>query len=759
MEFSIFSFPLSADNEFTIALVSFESHRTYEDVASFLYEKRQELQAINGIILRPPVYRQIKTIITKEEDYKHVINRFPSIPVYLLYTFEYEIILSENLNKKSLEGLALPQSTTNSDIIKILQQKEMESFVTNSNALFHSPPGTIYKTPSLEYSHYFLRVGNIQTRRHVLDAIFFWLIPHLKNTSAILTDSWSVSSMAFNTARLLCRYDDTINHGSFHVNMLSSHPGGQKNLDAETYASIEPLLYQNEKKILFLLSAIKTEKSFHALKKVFSGFELEDKIETVALFKLVKKNTLVDGNIVRILCDLSNIEGISFDSSSDLSSNEKIFPIDEKVFFPLRIQESQIILPINSFENSKQFCHDYCNKNVFTTHRDALDLKKAFIRHHGIFLDINKMLEVNTFTDKIKGTIDAFSKAPVYIIHPPHEQGEKLAAFIKALLDIKFGTTVEIFSITDTLINDEDRGIAQHLKKLSETDMLLVIDDVSITGNRLKSYQQNLRASYKGQIHYFIGVARPEDDKVWKKKVAELKLRINSTGGKHSEQHILTSIEKINIPDWDEKSCPWCNEKDILFKLITEKKHDGKPFITSLRNRYSELRDSKKEGLSNNLFFSYKQSNKPAFLGGSVFYESKNISEADLFVAVAASIHHLRVFGGPEFKNESNIITLGELNPYFKILAIDAYLSPGARYNEPIIRACIIRASTRMELHAKTEENIEKQKKHLNDFLSGISLQSADKEFFLYDLYISLKAKKLPKPNENKLIDILAWDN
>ena len=130
MEFSIFSFPLSADNEFTIALVSFESHRTYEDVASFLYEKRQELQAINGIILRPPVYRQIKTIITKEEDYKHVINRFPSIPVYLLYTFEYEIILSENLNKKSLEGLALPQSTTNSDIQTLAHTFALDNYET-----------------------------------------------------------------------------------------------------------------------------------------------------------------------------------------------------------------------------------------------------------------------------------------------------------------------------------------------------------------------------------------------------------------------------------------------------------------------------------------------------------------------------------------------------------------------------------------------------------------------------------------------------
>ena len=171
------------------------------------------------------------------------------------------------------------------------------------------------------------------------------------------------------------------------------------------------------------------------------------------------------------------------------------------------------------------------------------------------------------------------------------------------------------------------------------------------------------------------------------------------------------------------------------------------------------MQESKKEGLANNVFFDYTQSTKPAFLGGSIFFDSRAVSEADLFIAIAASIHHLRIIGGPEVDNKTNIITLGILNPYYKILAIDAYLPSGARYNEAIVRACIIRACTRQELHAKTEENIDRQKKYLNDFISGISLQIADRGFFLYDLYVALKAKKLPKPNDNKLINILAEKN
>ncbi len=52
----------------------------------------------------------------------------------------------------------------------------------------------------------FIRVGNIQYDRDAIDAIFFWLLPQLKDVAAIVTDTWSISSIALNVARLCEAY-------------------------------------------------------------------------------------------------------------------------------------------------------------------------------------------------------------------------------------------------------------------------------------------------------------------------------------------------------------------------------------------------------------------------------------------------------------------------------------------------------------------------------------------------------------------------
>jgi hypothetical protein len=78
----------------------------------------------------------------------------------------------------------------------------------------------------------FLRVGNVQGTRQVLDAFFFWMLPFLKDRSAILTDTWSISSIALNASRLLERYwmnsgPEQINRFTSeecYVDMLSSYP-------------------------------------------------------------------------------------------------------------------------------------------------------------------------------------------------------------------------------------------------------------------------------------------------------------------------------------------------------------------------------------------------------------------------------------------------------------------------------------------------------------------------------------------------------
>ena len=55
---------------------------------------------------------------------------------------------------------------------------------------------------------------------------------------------------------------------------------------------------------------------------------------------------------------------------------------------------------------------------------------------------------------------------------------------------------------------------------------ILIIDDVSTTGQRLSDYQTSLRKlEFYGHISYLVGVARPDDDSVWDNRIRNLKFR------------------------------------------------------------------------------------------------------------------------------------------------------------------------------------------------------------------------------------------
>ena len=123
----------------------------------------------------------------------------------MIYSNDFKIHLSDNFNLNKEETSEIFEDKQG--FIIYLRQSEMEEFIINSSAIIKSPtPKTLFRTPSGEYSHTFLRVGNIQKNRQVLDGLFFWMLPSLEEAGAILTDSWSISSIAFNISRLLARY-------------------------------------------------------------------------------------------------------------------------------------------------------------------------------------------------------------------------------------------------------------------------------------------------------------------------------------------------------------------------------------------------------------------------------------------------------------------------------------------------------------------------------------------------------------------------
>lgn len=587
-------------NDDSFAFVSFERHRSYSEIATILYsdEYRGKINACTAIVLRPAVDKPIKNLNRINQEIHKIIERLPLTPLYILHSSNFEIRLSDNLNRNQNEIEEI--KANKSDFINYVRQREMEQFILHSTAIIKSPtPKILFRTPSQEYSHTFLRVGNIQKSRHVLDSIFFWTLPFLKKTGAILTDSWSISSIAFNISRLLARYikkkDKKMSEvvKNFHVNMLTTHYHGLREMDKETKDCLIPLIYNNNKNILFIISAIKTSKSLGNIKKAIKNAGFTEKMEYLVLYKLISEVQETH------LCDLSGEfsvrNDINFDSRPEPEIGFPVIPIDEQSFFPFDARDQLIEIKKAGADISKTFFETYGGKNVISVHRKAFFANNTPLRHHGIYVDVSKMLECDVFLEKLAKQIEKIPKLPACIIYPPHDQGEKLVTLIADKLEKKFSGTCKILCFAELKIEPESKqsSIVKFLKSLSRDQIVLVLDDVSITGDRLHTYQKNLLNNFKGQIRYLVGVARPESEEVWQRRKNILQIKGDT----------LDYVEKIILPDWDNSNCPWCQERKMLEELIENSDYKELSVTRKLEIRLNELNQSENKGLINNVFF------------------------------------------------------------------------------------------------------------------------------------------------------------
>ncbi len=749
MNISIFDLDCE-EGSLQIGFICFERQVSFQRLASILYdEHRYRLQSIDALVLRPAVDVQIKDPAEKSSEVKFVIERFPHLPIHLLFSSKYRIQLSGNLNE-SIDSVNDRLKTPNAEkLIASIRQRELEGFILNSASIFRSPKNTIYRTPSNEYTHAFVRVGNIQVSRNVLDAVFFWCIPKLQNAGSVLTDSWSISSIALNISRLLCRYDPNVKLEDFHVNMLTTHFDGSKKFDPELAHNLFAIRNENDKEILLLISAVKTLKSLENIKKIFAGLNPDNSLSCVAIYQLIKTDN------IDALCDLSGDfetqQGLKFDSYPT-AGDESVIEIVGKVFFPLELKETEVWMRKYCTTKNEAFFRKYEGKDVLYIHRNSYYFNKGDkFRHHGIYVDVSKMLLCSSFRRGVNMEVEKMDTCPALIIYPPHDHGRDMVDAINADLEKKFGKSVDSHSVLDFdfLTRPINDPLIKTLSTLQQDDVILIVDDVSTSGTRLKNYQRSLRYVYKGRIHYFIGVARPEKEAIWAKRVADLVYRQPGLA-----KHTVTCVEKVFLPDWDEKNCPWCSEKEIVGKVASKPVNKTFPLTRQLKSRFFKLQSGMEEGLQNDVFLSINEQPKPVFQGGSIFAESTNISESDLVGIVAASIQSIRNEGGED--DGRSKISLQTEYPHFKILRIEDYMGERASFNEALVKAAILRCATHIELHAKDEPNRQKQVREVGNFLSFSSVGEHEIGFFIYELYLALKMRKLPKPEtEKKLIQFV----
>jgi len=669
MEPIFFELPIDQENR-QVCLVDLpkcQTDRSIERIADWLAGRyANKLEHTDLLVLRPDVSRQLKDAKRYAASLPALARKAPQAGIHVLYSFKFDHQLSGNLSASSPAGR---YSTKTCDaIIEGIREREFEHYASHSDALLSARKGFVYRAPSRHYVSKFLRVGNIQKSRQALDATFFWMLPFLQGRSAIIADTWSISSIAINAARLLGKYQRGMD---CKVDFLPEYFDGRP--QSRQYAQTQ-LLDGNLSKetILMLFSAVRSGKSLQRIQEAFSEILPAQTIEYLAIY------SLDGGESERVsahaLC--ARLKGFR-----EVPKAGAVVRIDPSSFFPMIVKDKPLKIRKVNANGNYAFFTNYKGLHAFRIHRDVRDAAGNKLRHHAFDISVEHLLSNAEFLGQFRDKLRSLPY-PSVIVVPPHKAGELMGRKAKEILKVSKGQTPVLVVHAD-LDPKDDRLECFRIKRQKE---ILILDDVSITGQRLNRFQANLRSwNFRGHVTYLVGVARPNDEMMWVDLVNNLSL------GNDGKENTVECLEKVVLPNWYEKECPWCQEHDWLSEMIRSSNFSkkSKKLAVERLKLLQEAADGK--GLTNNVFWIPPGKRRPTLTPGAIFLPDVDATEADITSSVAGAIQRMRVDSDDRYRLEADFPQPRVLSPY-------NFLGPSPRYNDLVIRMSVLRNALPREL-------------------------------------------------------------
>ena len=612
------------------------------------------------------------------ERWQSVFERTRDKSVHILASQDGEHFVSPNVNPHWPSDFLTPYGQAK--ILHDIRFREFEYVLENSRAVLIEQEKAVYKVPSGTVARSFIRVGNIQYDRDAIDAVVYWLLPLLRNCAGILTDTWSISSIAMAASRIASQY---FGGSPCPVEVLRSYHDGSVRAQSQTSETVRHLVAEcndvdaSHNKLLCLISASHTGRLAGRLQDLLEADHGEFEIEFRCLFSLSSDNK------IECLHDLSQDFRFRLLTEAEQRMRRPI-TIDKQIYFPLGFSDVVMGLTKSIADKSFEFINSYKGFDIIRVHRDHND--NSQLRHHAIHLDTSKLFSTERFHTKLIEKLREFASPPAAIVHPYHTAGRELAELCRRYY-ASIGLVVTVLT-HDTLdvpttgkLSKSDQKILDILPKLQADDAILVLDDACITGRRMSQYQKFLRnrIEYRGKIRYLIGVARPESNAVW-----EEHKRVLPFGATGESDHSVDCVEFILLPHWDQSDCPWCKEYDFINESIDD---DSLP--EAMRARHRHLSNSRSVGLNENLFLELDKSSAME-LGPVSLFVGRPATQAEAFAGVAAAIQHLR-------EPNSRGPALGPRRfPIATVLNHNHYLK--ARWTDSVLRASFLRAAIAEEL-------------------------------------------------------------
>ncbi len=687
------------------------------------------IDEVRTVVIRchTPTYQALRRSRTTIQRLR---RRFQHADVRLLhwstYTGRHELI---DVHDEHSNRIDVPDHA----IIRTARAIEFEMALDEPGATLPGNPEFHYEGPNKLHYERFVRAGYAFQSVDAMESVAFWLLPIVYRGDLIVLDSWTLLALGSTVAT----YASEMAPGRV--------PTRPTVACAEHYdegGSLEQRLEQlarrsSAPRAVIVTSVHSTGNTERRLLKACAGAGVTVS-RVVRIYANDEENSASSRPAVATMHRLADPVLSSSPGAECKSCNaerKSIVPVDPKsLLLSLTAAVEEARIKEQTAAVSRGFLQTYGRYSAVSLHRDHADDK----RHHLIYIDVLQLLRSPEFREKLTSQARSFHGRMDVVLTAEHLAAREVGAVVADTLGIPHVAREPRHFES---LPDLERNI------LRSANGILFVDDVSITGSRIRKVKAALQQSgiltdrRDATVGVLIGVLRPPSRSRWQ-GVADY------VGGEN-----IRFAEAIEIPNWGTEECPWCHELSALRSVRGDLPDDS-----WVHERSAHLEDTAK-GISSNLFLLLRSDDSGLTQGGALDeYEwgkrvstvasrfpgraeytfpdlgqgsiFGNLADAELFVAVASSLQRLR--------NENRLCE----RPQFPLARVlDPYLYFYGRFYANVILACILRASRRRDLRTVDIEKVLRE-------ACGERITEPESRELLGELVLAMSATKLPWPEE-----------
>lgn len=701
-----------AHNPISLEIVQVEPGRTLQDALQNRYDAASEFRlAADAVVLRLPVGMPIGPALLAgalgdglEPDVAAVVGSFhardafaraSNRPVHVLGYVAGQHVLSSNLNPVA-EDVAAAQAVTAETTLGAIRTAEFDYMLTRSRAIISSPRDREFLAPSRRLVRNFVRVGNLQYDRDAIDAICFWLLPHMPRCAAILTDTWSISSIAFAAAKLA---EAQFGGPPRAVGFLPDYLDGSAGQQAQARSTIERLVFEanvddGRDEVLCIVSATQSGSMRKSMQQIAPLGLNQLKPSFVAILSLGDTG-------MPSLHDLSTDPRFQLIDAENASGGTPI-PIDPQVYFPLTFKDEVVQIDKACASASRTVMDALANHGILHVHGTT---SRAGVKvHQTPYLDTRGLLHSPGFIQQLESKIDLLTQQQLLIV-APDEAGSTSIAMHAAMRLRKQGRRTSVFLHHSLEIDSRggmtriEQAVVETIRAADPTDQIVIIVDNWQADPSFAQYERSLRnLGYAGKVNFLAGVATPCDEAEWIHAAKRLR-----QGSRNSAEAALL----LPLPRTDQSACSWCAEVRLYARWADR---GELPPPLALR---AEMLSGRSAGLSQHLILNL--GHLPAIqLGPDSFYVQQASSQADAFASMASALQRRRTtplgaglrLGPRQFPNAT-------------VLKDEDYLRE--TWTDTLLRACLLRAATVDELVFTSPELEDERTRRIRDVIRNLS--------------------------------------